>query len=82
MAFHPQMDGQTERMKAVMEQYLQDHVNYLQDDWAEWLPLAEFTANNQPSETTGSSPFFTNKGFDPCCQFDLLLVVTNNINDQ
>jgi hypothetical protein len=71
-----------ERMNAVMEQYLWPHVNYLQDDWAEWLLLAEFATNNQASETTGSSPFFTNKGFDPCCQFDLSPVATNNINDQ
>jgi hypothetical protein len=46
MAFYLQMDGQMERMNAVMEQYLRAHVNYLQDDWAEWLLLAEFTANN------------------------------------
>jgi hypothetical protein len=82
MAFHPQMDGQMEQMNAVMEQYLQAYVNYLQDDWAEWLPLAEFTANNQASETIGLSPFFANKGFDPHYQFDLSLAVTNNINDQ
>jgi hypothetical protein len=44
--------------------------------------LAEFTANNQASETTGLSPFFANKGFDPHCQFDLSLAVTNDINDQ
>jgi transposase InsO family protein len=81
-AFHPQTDGQTERMNAVMEQYLRAHVNYLQDDWAEWLPLAEFAANNQASETTGSSPFFANKGFDPHCQFDLSPAATNDINDQ
>jgi transposase InsO family protein len=81
-AFHPQTDGQTERMNAVMEQYLRAHVNYLQDDWAEWLPLAEFAANNQASETTGSCPFFANKGFDPHYQFDLLPVATNDINDQ
>jgi transposase InsO family protein len=67
MAFHPQTDSQTEQMNAVMEQYLRAHVNYLQDDWAEWLPLAEFAANTQASETTGSSPFFANKGFNPHC---------------
>jgi hypothetical protein len=82
MAFHPQTDGQTERMNTIMEQYLRAHVNYLQDDWAEWLPLAEFPANNQASETTGSSPFFVNKGFNPHCQFDLSLAATNDINDQ
>jgi hypothetical protein len=36
-----------EQMNAVMEQYLWAHDNYLQDDWAEWLPLAEFAVNNQ-----------------------------------
>jgi hypothetical protein len=69
-------------MNAIIEQYLWAHVNYLQDDWSEWLPLAEFAVKNQASETTGSSPFFANKGFDPHCQFDLSLVATNDINDQ
>jgi hypothetical protein len=69
-------------MNAIMEQYLQAHVNYLQDDWSGWLLLAEFAANNQASETTGSFRFFANKGFDPHCQFDLSPVATNDINDQ
>jgi hypothetical protein len=67
---------------ALIEQYLWAHVNYLQDNWVEWLLLAEFTANNQASETTGLSLFFANKGFDPCCQFDLSPAVTNDINDR
>ena len=29
-----------------MEQYLWSYVNYLQDEWSSWLPLAEFAANN------------------------------------
>jgi hypothetical protein len=69
-------------MNAIMEQYLQAYVNYLQDDWLEWLPLVEFAANNQASETIGFSLFLANQGFDPCCQFDLSPAVTNNINDQ
>ena len=32
-AFHPQTDGQTERINGVMEQYLRAYDNYLQDDW-------------------------------------------------
>ena len=51
-----------------MEQYVRAHVNYLQDDWAKWLNLAEFAANNQASETTGISPFFANYGFNPRSQ--------------
>ncbi len=69
--YHPQTDGQTERFNAVMEQYLRCFVNYLQDDWNSWLPLSEFAANNQASESTGVSPFFANYGYDPKWQFDL-----------
>ena len=64
-AYHPESDGETERANQVMEQYLRAFVNYLQDDWAEWLPLAEFAANNLVNESTGLSPFFVNKGFNP-----------------
>lgn len=64
-AFHPETDGQTERLNAVMEQYLRNFVTYTQEDWADWLSLGEFSANNWDSETTGVSPFFANKGFHP-----------------
>jgi transposase InsO family protein len=32
-AFHPETDSQTERVNAIMEQYLRAYVNYQQDDW-------------------------------------------------
>jgi transposase InsO family protein len=38
-AFHPQPDGQTERMNASMEQYLRIFTSHQQDDWVQWLPL-------------------------------------------
>ncbi|GLB35280.1 hypothetical protein LshimejAT787_0208450 [Lyophyllum shimeji] len=31
-------------------------------DWADWLPIAEFSYNNKMSSATGKSPFFVNKG--------------------
>lgn len=40
-------------------------VNFTQDDWVEWLPLAEFSGNNNMSETTGVSPVFANYGYNP-----------------
>lgn len=64
-AYHPESDGQTERINAIAEQYLRSFVNFSQDDWAKWLPLAEFCSNNAVSETTSVSPFFANYGFDP-----------------
>lgn len=48
-----------------MEQYFRAYVNYLQDDWTIHLPMAEFAANNQVSDTTTISPFFANYGLDP-----------------
>ncbi|KIN98909.1 hypothetical protein M404DRAFT_30877 [Pisolithus tinctorius Marx 270] len=41
------------------------HLHFTLDNWAELLPLVEFTFNNAPSVTTGVSPFFTNKGYHP-----------------
>ena len=64
-AYHPESDGQTERINAIVEQYLRSYVNYAQDDWAKWLPLADFASNNAVSETTNVSPFFANYGFNP-----------------
>jgi hypothetical protein len=64
-AFHPESDGQTEILNAVMEQYLRAFCGFYQDDWVDWLPLAEFSANNHTSETTGVSPFFANYGWHP-----------------
>jgi hypothetical protein len=69
-AFHPQTDGQTERMNSVIEQYLRAYVSYLQEDWYEWLPLAEFTSNNSVSSTTGVSPFLANSGQHPRMGFE------------
>ena len=45
-AFHPQTDGQTEQVNQETEVYLQAYVDHLQDDWAEWLSMAEFALNN------------------------------------
>ncbi|KAL2891726.1 Retrotransposable element Tf2 155 kDa protein type 1 [Ceratocystis lukuohia] len=69
-AHHPETDGQTERMNSVLEQYLRAYVAYLQDDWEDWLPLAEFSGNAHYSETTNISPFFANYGFQPRMGFE------------
>jgi hypothetical protein len=70
-AYHPQTDGQTERFNAIMEQYLCSFVSYQQDDWAKWLPMAEFAANNQTAARTRVSPFFANKGNHPRMNFNI-----------
>jgi len=63
--YHPEGDGQTEQVNQTLEQYLRCYCNYQQDNWSTLLPIAEFVYNNAPNETTGTSPFFTNKGYHP-----------------
>ena len=75
-AFHPQTDGQTERVNQVLEQYLRCTINYQQDDWTEYLPFAEFAYNNTLHASTQQTPFFANYGFHP--KLDLLNPVANN----
>lgn len=71
-AYHPQTDGQTEIVNAEMERYLRSFVSYLQDDWVDWLPLAELAGNCSPSATTTVSPFFANKGYHARMSFDMI----------
>jgi len=63
--YHPEGDGQTEQSNQMLEQYLRIYCNYQLDNWADLLPLAEFTYNNAPSATTKVSPFLANKGYHP-----------------
>src|SRR6202035_2712092 len=65
MAYHPQTDGQTERVNQLVEGFLRTYVNYQQDNWAELLPFAEFAYNNAPHSSTGHSPFYASTGFNP-----------------
>ncbi|MBW0555418.1 hypothetical protein O181_095133 [Austropuccinia psidii MF-1] len=58
-AFHPERDGQTERVNKILEQYLWMYVSYHQYDWYTWLPPAEFAYNNAEHSSTKQSPFFT-----------------------
>jgi RNase H-like domain found in reverse transcriptase/Reverse transcriptase (RNA-dependent DNA polymerase)/Integrase zinc binding domain/Integrase core domain/Chromo (CHRromatin Organisation MOdifier) domain len=64
-SFHPQSDGQTERVNQVLEGYLRAFVDYQQDNWQDLLPNAEFAYNNAAHASTGKSPFFVNHGLHP-----------------
>lgn len=64
-AFHPQTDGQTEKTNGIMEEYLRHFVSFNQDDWTDWLSLAEFSYNNSPLASAGFSPFFSLQGYHP-----------------
>jgi len=64
-AYHPQIDGQTERTNQMREGYLRNFVNYDQNDWYQLQPLAEHAYNNSTTKAHGMSPFYANYGFHP-----------------
>jgi hypothetical protein len=67
MSFHPQTDGQIERINQTIEAYLWSFINYEMDNWVGLLPIAEFAYNNSVTQATGMSPFFANYGYHPGC---------------
>jgi hypothetical protein len=64
-AYHPQSDGQTERMNPGIKQFLRAYAGMYQRDWVKWLPMAEFSYNNAVHSATGTSPFRCLYGRDP-----------------
>ncbi len=73
IAFHPQTDGESERVNQEIEQYLRIYGNFQQDNWATLLPIIEFTHNARPHRSTHKSPFEIWYGFQPTFQPPLRL---------
>jgi transposase InsO family protein len=64
-AFHPQTDGQTERVNRSMEQVLRTFCLDKPQAWAEQLCMAEFVLNAAPHVSIGFSPFKLMYGYEP-----------------
>lgn len=64
-AYHSQTNGQTERTNQTIEQYLRHYINYEQDDWIKFLPMAQFAFNDAEHSTTKVTPFYANYGYHP-----------------
>ena len=45
-AYHLQMYGQTERVNQEVKQFLHLFINQRQDNWYDWLSIAQFVYNN------------------------------------
>jgi hypothetical protein len=70
-AFHPQTDGQTERMNRLIEDVLRHYVSPQLTDWDMLLTPLEFAINNATQESTGMSPFQMNYGHHPLTPLNL-----------
>ena len=64
-AYHPQSDGQTERMNRVLEDMLRHFVNRHHNDWDQYLATAEFAINNAENVSVQNTPFMLNYGRHP-----------------
>jgi hypothetical protein len=57
LAYHPQMDGQTERVNQILEDMLRACVLEHEGSWDQNLPWAEFSYNNSYQESLKMTPF-------------------------
>ena len=64
-AYHPQTDGQTERINQDLKLFLCIFINHRQSDWFKWISIAKFAYNNKIHSSTKFSPFYLNSGFNP-----------------
>jgi len=64
-AYHPQTDGQTERLNQCLEMYVRCAVQDAPTTWKAWLPLAQIWYNSSHHSALGCSPAKALYGIDP-----------------
>ena len=73
-SFHPQTQGQVERVNAMFEQILRCTVHELGEprNWDDMVPYIEFCINTQPNRSTGYSAFYLLYGHHPLTPIELI----------
>ena len=64
-AYHPQTDGETERLNQEVETYLRIFCSSHPETWTDHIPMAEFVHNHRPHSTTSKSPFYLMLSCEP-----------------
>ena len=64
-AYHPESDGQSERLNQCLEQYLRCMCFLKPNSWAKWLSLAEWWYNTNYHTSLGMTPFQALYGYQP-----------------
>ena len=75
-AWHPQTDGQTERLNRTIEQMMRTYIQSREEAWPQLLPALELAYNCTPHSSTGLSPFEVMIGENPVRSQDLDVVET------
>ncbi len=76
-AYHPQSDGQTERMHRVLEEALRSYVGHDQVTWDDFLVPLEVAFNSAESGSTHMTPWYFNHGYHPYLPIDMGRMATN-----
>jgi len=58
-------------MNQDLEQYLRMFINYRQEQWSDWLAIAEFAYNNKVQTSTKVLLFKANNEWDPYMEFKM-----------
>jgi transposase InsO family protein len=64
-SYHPQIDGQIERLNQCLENYLRCSVHSCPKQWSKWLSMAEFWYNTSYHTALGRIPFEVLYGYAP-----------------
>ena len=63
-SFHPQTDGQTERLNRGIEDYIRCYIQPNQKNWVDLLDTLEFCYNSAVHSATGFTPFRLSTGIE------------------
>ena len=71
--YKPSTDGLVEKYNHTMAEMLSHYVSIGMHDWDKWLQVLKFAYNSSKSPSTGYSPFYLLRGYEPRLLLDLTL---------
>ena len=77
-AYHPQSNGQVERINHTLADMLSMYVSSDHSDWDEVLPFVTFAYNTSRQETTGRTPFYLMHGREAVLPIDVVMGINPN----
>ena len=68
--YHSEINNQSERVNQDVERELRIYCNYMQNDWAKWLSMIEFSENFNIFSIISMTSLYFNKSFHSRMSFD------------